>query len=147
MRSDLAADRSKLLEAREKRVPPSKDTKILTSWNGLMLARIGRRVASILGEPRYAEAAEQTAGFLLDQPPDAPMAGSSDSYKDGQAKFNAYLDDYANLIDGLTRLVRGHRDTLDGSSRPWSLPGIMIDEFHDAARRWLLLHRPRVTSP
>ncbi len=62
----------------------------------------------VLGDERYLDAARKAAGFLLEK-----MVGSDGrllhSYKDGQAKFNGYLDDYANLIDGLTRALRGER--------------------------------------
>ena len=125
---DLAADRAKLLEARERRIPPGKDTKALTSWNGLMLAPLAEG-SLILDDRRYAEAASKAAGFLLDtmRTPDGRLLHS---YKDGQAKFNAYLDDYANFIDGLTRLFEA-----TGEAR-WieaavGLAGVMIEEFHD----------------
>ena len=75
LRVDLAADRAKLLEARERRVPPGKDTKVLTSWNGLMLAPLAEG-SLILDEPRYAEAARQAAGFLLDTMRTDPTVGS-----------------------------------------------------------------------
>ena len=128
LRADLAADRAKLLAARELRVPPGKDTKVLISWNGLMLAALAEG-SLILDDPRYAEAASKAASFLLDtmRTPDGRLLHS---FKDGQAKFNAYLDDYANLIDGLTRLFEA-----TGESR-WieaavDLSRVMVDEFHD----------------
>ena len=103
LRKDLADDRAKLLAARELRVPPAKDTKVLTSWNGLMARAFGRglvdpRRASIRrGPPRRPPGSCSTRCGR-------PTGGFLHSYKDGQAKFNAYLDDYTNLIDGLTRL-------------------------------------------
>ncbi len=130
LRADLAADRLSLFEARERRVHPGKDTKVLTSWNGLMLAPLAEG-SLILDEPRYAEAASRAAGFLLDtmRTPDGRLLHS---YKDGQAKFNGYLDDYANLVDGLTRLFEA-----TGEAR-WieaaiELAGVMIAEFLDEA--------------
>ena len=115
----------------KERIPPAKDTKVLTSWNGLMLAPLAEG-SLILDEPRYAEAARQAAGFLLDEmrTPDGRLLHS---YKDGQAKFNAYLDDYANLIDGLTRLFEA-----TGEAR-WieaavDLARVMVEEFHDAEK-------------
>ncbi len=129
--ADLAVDRAKLLAARERRIAPAKDTKILTSWNGLMLAPLAEG-AMILGEPKYAEAAARSADFLLThlRAEDGRLLRS---YKDGQAKFNAYLDDYSNLIDGLTRLFEA-----TGEAR-WieaalDLARILIDEFRDAER-------------
>ena len=57
----------------------------------------------ILDEPRYARGRREAAAFLLDRMRTAD-GRLLHTYKDGQARFNGYLDDYANLIDGLTRL-------------------------------------------
>jgi uncharacterized protein len=130
LRRDLAEDRAKLLAVRERRVPPGKDTKILTSWNGLMLAPLADG-SRILGDERYLTAARNAASFLLENLR-SPTGLLLRSYKDGQAKFNAYLDDYANLIDGLTRLFEAC-----GESR-WieaalELARILREEFADPA--------------
>jgi uncharacterized protein YyaL (SSP411 family) len=100
----LAPIRAKLLAARSKRVRPLTDTKILTADNGLMiggLADAGR----ILKEPRYVAAAEKAATFVL-----ANLRTKEGrllrTYSGGQAKLNAYLNDYAYLADGLIRLHR-----------------------------------------
>ena len=128
LRRELEEDRAKLLAVRDRRVPPAKDTKVLTSWNGLMIAPLAEG-AHVLGDWRYAEAARRAAGFLLDtmRTPDGRLLHS---YKDGQAKFNAYLDDYSNLIDGLTRLFEA-----TGEAR-WveaalDLSRVMLAEFAD----------------
>jgi len=96
--------RERLLEARSERKRPLTDTKILTAWNGLMIrgfADAGR----IFGVPRYLEAAEQAADFVLEkmQQPDGRMIRT---YRDGTAKLNGYLVDYAFLVDGLIALHR-----------------------------------------
>jgi uncharacterized protein YyaL (SSP411 family) len=129
---DLAADRARLLAARERRIPPGKDTKVLTSWNGLMLAPLAEG-SLILDDPRYAEAARKAAGFLLDTMR-TPEGRLLHSYKDGQAKFNGYLDDYANFIDSLTRLfeVTGEARWIEAANE---LAGVMIDEFHDEEKQ------------
>jgi uncharacterized protein YyaL (SSP411 family) len=129
LRRALDEDRARLLAVRDRRVPPGKDTKVLTSWNGLMigpLAEAGR----ILAEDRYLEAARRAAGFLLDRmrTEDGRLLHT---YKDGQAKLNGYLDDYANLIDGLTRLFEA-----TGEAR-WveaalDLCRVLMAEFADA---------------
>jgi uncharacterized protein YyaL (SSP411 family) len=100
----LAPVRAKLLSARSKRARPLTDTKILTADNGLMiggLAESGR----ILNEPRYVAAAEKAATFVL-----ANLRTKEGrllrTYSGGQAKLNAYLNDYAYLADGLIRLHR-----------------------------------------
>ena len=99
---ELAESRAALLAVRDQRVPPGKDTKALVSWNGLMIAAlaVAGRTLKFAG---YLVAARRRAAFILDR----MMADGGrllHTYKDGQAKLNAYLDDYANLIDGLTRL-------------------------------------------
>ena len=128
LRSDLAEDRARLLAVRDRRIPPGKDTKVLTSWNGLMLAALAEG-ARVLKDERYLHAAEKAAAFLLDR-----MRTESGrllhTYKDGQARLNAYLDDYSNLIDGLTRLfeVTGEPRWIEAAL---DLSRVLIEEFAD----------------
>ena len=98
----------KLLVARDKRPRPLTDEKILTGWNGLMIrgfADAGR----IFAEKRYTAAAARAADFVL-----AKLRRKDGrllrSYNKGQAKLNAYLDDYAFLVDGLIALYRASGD-------------------------------------
>src|SRR5262249_23171628 len=102
LEAELASCRAILLAARQKRVPPAMDTKVLVSWNGFMIAALAER-RRILADERYSHAAARAAGFILDQMrrPDGRLLHT---FKDGQAKLDAYLDDYAGFIDGLTRL-------------------------------------------
>ncbi len=90
-----------LFERRERRVKPGRDDKILTAWNGLMiksLAEAGR----VLDEPGYLKMASRAADFILrDLRTDGRLLRS---YKDGQAKFNAYLEDYAFMAEALLEL-------------------------------------------
>jgi len=100
----LAAARAKLLTVRDARPRPRTDTKILTDWNGLMIrgyADAGR----ILEQPAHVEAAARSAEFVLRElrTEDGRLLHA---YAAGQAKLNAYLDDYAFLIDGLIALHR-----------------------------------------
>jgi len=101
LRSKLEAIRQRLFAAREKRVHPAKDDKILTDWNGLMIAALAK-AAQILDEPRYAEAAKNAADFVLQR-----MRRSDGRlfhrYKD-EAGIIGNLDDYAFLIWGLIEL-------------------------------------------
>jgi uncharacterized protein len=130
LRRELAEDRAKLLDIREKRVPPGKDTKVLTSWNGLMIGALAEG-SRVLDEPRYRAAAGRAAAFVL-----GSMRASDGrllrSYKDHQAKFNAYLDDYANFIDGLTRLFEatGEPRWIESAL---DLARILSEEFSDPA--------------
>jgi uncharacterized protein len=104
----LASARAKLLAARATRVRPGRDDKVLTSWNGLMIkgmARAGR----LLGRADFIDSAERAFDFIRAQMwKDERLLAS---YKDGRAHLNAYLDDYAFLLDaGLELLQARWRD-------------------------------------
>ena len=126
----LARAKAKLLETRNRRVAPGLDDKILTSWNGLTLAAFAE-AAAVLGRKDYAEIAERSAEFLL-----ANMLDDNGrllrTYKDGTAKLNAYLEDYAFLIDGLLALheMNFSRETLDAAI---ALGNSMVNLFWDNA--------------
>ena len=91
----------KLLDARNRRIAPGLDDKILTSWNAMML-RAFAEAASVLDRSDYGTVARRNAEFLLDHlQPDGRLLRT---YKDGRAKLNGYLEDYAFLIDGLISL-------------------------------------------
>lgn len=95
--------RANLLAARNKRVRPDRDDKVLTDWNGLMIAALAR-ASQALDEPRYAEAAERAAAFVLKElrRPDGRLLHA---WCDGAASpAPAYADDYAFLIWGLLEL-------------------------------------------
>jgi uncharacterized protein YyaL (SSP411 family) len=127
---ELAEDRRALRIERVRRIPPGKDTKILAAWNGLAIAALAE-AAWILGEPRFLEAATAAAEFILAhmRQPDGRLWHA---WAQGRPRFNAYLDDYACLIDGLTRLFEasGEARWLEAAL---DLTGIMIREFHDPA--------------
>jgi len=96
--------RQKLLKARSRRVPPARDEKILTAWNGMMISALAQ-AAAILHEPDYREAAMRAADFLL-QHLHCDQERLLHCYKDGQARFQGCLDDYACLMDGLVDLFQ-----------------------------------------
>jgi uncharacterized protein YyaL (SSP411 family) len=103
-RPTLAEARRKLFEAREKRVHPGRDEKVLTSWNGLMLAAFAE-AARTLDREDYQEVAERNADFLsreLRQENGRLLR----TWKQGEAKLNGYLEDYAYLIEGLLELYQ-----------------------------------------
>ncbi len=104
----LARCRAKLFQARLQRIAPGRDDKVLVSWNGLMIAAMSQ-AAAILGEPRYADAARAAADFILTNMRE-PNGRLLHSFKDGRARFNGYLDDYACLIDGLIDLYQATFD-------------------------------------
>ncbi len=103
-RMQAAVERARplLLAARERRVKPGRDDKILTAWNGLTLRAVAD-AARVLGRDDYRAVAERSADFLLTnlKTGDGRLLRT---YKDGRAKIDGYLDDYAALADGLLAL-------------------------------------------
>ncbi|GGA56833.1 thioredoxin domain-containing protein [Kroppenstedtia guangzhouensis] len=102
LREQLEMSRKKLFRAREERVHPHKDDKILTSWNGLMIAAFAKG-ARVLGNKSYAEAAEKSASFILKRLRDENGRLLA-RYRDGEAAIPGYVDDYAFLVWGLIEL-------------------------------------------
>ncbi len=189
MSATLDWGKQKLLERRVTRIAPGRDEKILTAWNGMMIAAMSRG-AQVLRDERYMQAAQNAARFVLDKmrayregeapaeprftnaadlsgrlggslaspPHPDPLPrfgitlesddhsggeGASDlhsvpqpssrlfhSYKDGVAKFNAYLDDYACLIDGLIDLYQTDFD-VRWLQEAGLLAGFMQQHFAD----------------
>jgi len=99
------AARSVLLTVREKRIPPGRDEKQLTSWNALAIR--GLAIAGqALERDDLIESARKSADFILDNMMvDGRLLAS---FKDDQARFPAYLDDHAFLIDALLELLQAN---------------------------------------
>jgi len=120
--------RGKLLAARTERPRPHKDDKILTDWNGLMIAALARG-AQVLGEPRYAEAARRAADFIRRRltTQDGRLVHR---YRDGEAAITGYVNDYAFLVWGLLELYEA---CFDVEHLKWalSLQQQMNDRFWD----------------
>jgi hypothetical protein len=95
--------RAKLLAARAQRVWPGRDDKVLVSWNGLMIRGLAR-AARHLGRPELAAAATRAVDFIRAELWSEGRLKAT--YKDGRARFAAYLDDYALLADGLLELLQ-----------------------------------------
>ncbi|NOU89755.1 DUF255 domain-containing protein [Paenibacillus sp. LMG 31460] len=102
LKQRIEAARVKLFAHREQRIHPGKDDKILTAWNGLMIAALSK-AARALDKPSYAEAAAKAAEFLLRElhREDGRLLAR---YRDGEAAFLGYVDDYAFLVWGLIEL-------------------------------------------
>jgi uncharacterized protein YyaL (SSP411 family) len=120
----LTAARTTLADARREREPPLTDDKILTDWNGLMIAAYAR-ASRAFSEPRYADRAGAACGFLLDH----LQAGDGSllhRYRDGQAGIVGQATDYAFLIFGLSELFLA-------GSRPLFLAAAhdLSQTFHD----------------
>ncbi|QSF42990.1 thioredoxin domain-containing protein [Paenibacillus tianjinensis] len=95
--------REKLFAYREQRIHPSKDDKVLTSWNGLMIAALAKG-AKALQKPEYARAAVAAADFIWDNLRRREDGRLLARYRDGESAIPAYVDDYAFMIWGLTEL-------------------------------------------
>jgi uncharacterized protein YyaL (SSP411 family) len=123
----LERGRGVLFAEREKRVKPARDEKILTAWNGLMLTAFAE-AAAILNRPDYLQVARRNAQFVLGSLLQDGLLLRT--YKDGRAKLNAYLEDYAFFIDGLLTLFETSGD-LQWFEAAQRLTTTMIDEFWD----------------
>ncbi len=107
--AELQAAKTALLAIRSKRVRPHLDDKILTAWNGLMIWAFAKG-AQILNEPRYLEAAQRAASFILTLMYDANSGVLQRRYRDGEAAIAGFLDDYAFFIGALLDLYEADFD-------------------------------------
>jgi uncharacterized protein YyaL (SSP411 family) len=127
LRLRLAAAKAKLLQARERRVRPGRDDKILADWNGLMiqaLAFAGR----LLDEARYKDAARRAARLVLDRMrKDGRLLHS---YRDGEARHAAYLTDYADMAAACLDLYQATFETA-WVAEARALVGTMLNLFWD----------------
>ncbi len=135
LQAALDRNRPKLFAAREKRIKPGRDEKVLAEWNGMML-RAFSYAAGALGRDDYRRTAEANAEFILRELRTsdgrllrswAPASLTGDV---SQAKLNAYLEDYANVIDGLVELYQLTFD-LRWLQAAKDLAGTMIEQFWD----------------
>ena len=117
----------KLFAHREQRIKPDRDEKIITAWNGLMLASFAE-AGIILNRPDYSEAARRNAEFVLTNLTRNGLLLRT--YKDGVAKYTAYLEDYAFFIEGLVTLYETTGE-FRWLSEAISLTDRMIEEFWD----------------
>ena len=125
--ASLEESKRKLFELREQRVKPDRDEKILTAWNGLMMASFAE-AGVVLNRPDYTDAARKNAEFVL---ANLRRDGSLlRTWKDGVAKFNAYLEDYAFLIEGLVTLYETTGE-FRWLKEALALTDRMIEEFWD----------------
>ena len=125
----IESARKKLFEARKKRVHPHKDDKVLTDWNGLMIAAFARG-AQIFGTETYTDAAKAATEFVLNRlrKPDGRLLHR---YRDGESGIPAHLDDYAFLVWGLIELYEATFDVFYLKTA-LDLNADMLDHFWDA---------------
>jgi uncharacterized protein YyaL (SSP411 family) len=124
---DLAKER--LFDARQQRPRPHVDDKILMAWNGLMISGFARAYR-VLRDESFLEDAEQAAKFLLANLAD-PLTGKLlRRYRDGEAKYDAHLADYAFLIQGLLDLYEASFQ-IDWLKKAVRLMEEQIELFYD----------------
>jgi uncharacterized protein YyaL (SSP411 family) len=105
LQDQLQAIKLKLFNYRKRRVHPYKDDKILTDWNGLMIAALAKG-ARVLGKPEYIDSATGAVNFILNNMHDNGQL--LHRYRNGKAATMANLDDYAFLIYGLLELYESN---------------------------------------
>jgi len=115
--------RVKLFAHRDARVHPATDDKILAGWNGLMISALAQAY-QVLGEQRFLDAARRAADYVLGgmRQEDGALFATA---RDGRAHLNAYLDDYAFVIQGLLDLYESDFDPR------WVREALALEEILD----------------
>ena len=109
LRGRMERIREKLYAVREERIRPGRDDKVLSAWNGLMLRAFALAARVLDDRDDYRRIAEKNASFLLEElKADGRLRRS---YKDGRARFNGYLEDYACVADGLVAVYEATFET------------------------------------
>jgi uncharacterized protein YyaL (SSP411 family) len=120
--------RRALYEVRAKRVWPGLDDKRLTSWNALMISALAE-AGAVLERPDYVEAAARCADFVLGSLRD-DSGRLLRTWKDGEARLNAYLEDHAYLLEALLTLYESSFDPR-WFAEARALADTMIERFAD----------------
>ncbi|MBK7659363.1 MAG: thioredoxin domain-containing protein [Betaproteobacteria bacterium] len=144
----LESARAKLFAARERRIRPGRDDKVLASWNALMIGGMAH-AARILGRPDWLASARRALDFVYGTlwKDDKLLA----TYKDGHAHLNAYLDDHAFLLAALLEMLEADFRAQDLA---WAgeIGEALLERFHDPAGGGFfftshdherLIHRPK----
>ena len=127
----LEKNRNTLFEYRRNRIHPLKDDKILTDWNGLMIAALAKG-GTVLKEDKYTNAAERSANFILDNLRDE-NGRLYKRYRNGSTGLQPHIDDYAFFIWGLLNLYESNFNTYYLKSA-LELSEIMVADFLDKKR-------------
>jgi uncharacterized protein YyaL (SSP411 family) len=144
----LETARQKLLAAREKRVRPGRDEKVLVSWNALAIRGMAHAGRAFGNEAWTASARRAFAFIRSTMWRNGRLAAA---YKDGRAHLNAYLDDYALLIAATLELLQD-RFSVDELDFAIELADVLLDQFEDSAEGGFfftareherLIHRPK----
>jgi uncharacterized protein YyaL (SSP411 family) len=144
----LTQARGKLFQVREGRVRPGRDDKTLVSWNALMIKGLAH-AARVFDRKDWLLMAQQAVDFIRDTLWQRGRLLAS--YKGGQAKLNAYLDDYAFLLDGLLELIQADYRPEDLAFAQ-TLADTLLEQFEDRENGGFfftshdherLIHRPK----
>ncbi|UCH33661.1 MAG: thioredoxin domain-containing protein [Armatimonadota bacterium] len=143
----LCRAREKLLAVRDGRARPHLDDKIITSWNGLMIASLAYARRE-LEDTRYRDAAESAAEFILGQL--AENGRLLRRWREGEARYDGFLDDYAYLCHGLLELseATGSDEWLDYAVK--LMDRVLAEFWDDAAGGFHYTsrtHEPLFTRP
>jgi uncharacterized protein YyaL (SSP411 family) len=150
----LAQARAKLFAAREQRIRPGRDEKILTSWNALMIAGMAR-AARTFGRPEWLASARAALDFIRNtlwrEEAGSARARLLATCKDGRAHLNAYLDDYSFLLAALIELMQTDFQERDLEFAE-NLAEALLEQFYDPGLGGFfftshdhekLIHRPK----
>ena len=136
-----------LFEAREARIKPARDEKILTAWNGLML-RSFAEAANVLDRPDYRKVARDNAQFLLSKLRQKDRLLRT--YRDGEAKLGAYLEDHAFLMEALLSLYEATFES-KWIHEAEELARTMVSKFWDEQNKGFYFtasdHEPLISRP
>jgi len=146
--SQLESARRKLFAAREKRVRPGRDEKILTAWNALMIKAMAH-TGRLLARPDFTDSAERALDFIhVRLWRDGRLLAT---HKDGKSHLNAYLDDHVFLMDALLELLQARWRSRDLDFLR-ALAGLTLEHFEDESHGGLyftgddheqLVYRPK----
>jgi len=128
LRKELEQDRQRLFKFRENRIHPHKDDKILTDWNGLMIAALAT-AGRAFGNEKYIQAAEDATKFILEN-----LTTKTDNllhrFRDGDAAIQGMIDDYSFFVWGLLELYQS-TFTVSYLKQAIAFNKILIDQFWD----------------
>ena len=126
----FATQRARLLEAREKRVRPTRDDKVLADWNGLMIASLAE-AGAVFHEPQWIEAAKRAFQFVCDKLGDGDQLFHT--YRDGKRQHPGFSDDYANMARAALVLWEATNDKFYlERARAWTR--VLDEQYWDTTR-------------
>ena len=128
---ELEALAAELLEARAERIRPDLDDKVLSSWNSLMISALSE-AGAVLERRDYLDAARACADFIWTEMR-SPQGNMLRTWRQGDARLNAYLEDHAFLLEALLDLYQADFDPVI-FNRACAVAETMIDRFADPGR-------------